>query len=108
MAVKSIYVIIGYTNEDNKNSWNTYGSFTTLAKATAHMEELAIDIAAGYHDRAEHEPEEYGDMAYSYLRYSPGYAVVPCIELMTTEGKPKHLRLEVLQSSLRSGKDADI
>ena len=104
MAVKSIYVIIGYTHEDNKSCWNTYGAYTTLAKAQAAMEDLAIDVAKGYHWRAIDEPEEYGDMLHCYLKYGSGY-IVPYVEIVTAEGKQKHLRLEIRQASLRSGKD---
>ena len=105
MAVKSIYIIMGYTHEDYKTSWNTYGAYTTLPKAIAAMEDLAIDVAKGYHWRAIDEPEEYGDMEHCFLRYSS--SIVPYVKIVTAEGKHKHLYLQVSESCLRSGKDAD-
>lgn len=106
MAVKSIYILMGYTHEDNKSCWNTYGAFTTQAKAQAAMEDLAVDVAKQYHWRAINEPEEYGDMLHCFLRY--GSSIVPYVKIVTADGKHKHLYLQISQSSLRSGKDADL
>ena len=108
MAIKQIYTIIGYTHEDRRDQWTTYGACTTAAAARDRMEAIATDALAGYHALAQDIPSEYGDMADSYLRYSPSYFVVPYVEIIKTDKEQKHLHLQVNTTTLRSGKDGEL
>ena len=102
MSVKAIYIIIGYTHEDFRDRWTTFGAYTTKKRAEAEMKNIALEVLGAYKSRAKEEPEEYGDMANAFWEFNHycGY-----INAVTADHKQKHIHLQINQTRLVSGKD---